>query len=146
MFTLLGNHSSLRAQNGAAFVASYETPSNVARTIFTSPGNPAPSLKATRPKQSPIAAVHPQIRVKVECEREGRKGIALLLLFFFCTKARYSLLTQPISLWSRTFLKFDQPSIRFIIVIVIDTIIIIATLPSSGLIISLYDHHHAHAH
>ncbi|XP_068714383.1 uncharacterized protein [Montipora foliosa] len=70
-----GNHSSLRAQNGAAFVASYETPSNVATTIFTSPGNPAPapSLKATRPKQSPIAAVHPQIRVKAECEREGRK-------------------------------------------------------------------------
>ena len=42
---------------------------------FTSPEVRVPSLtKATWPKQSPIAAVHPQIRVKRECEEEKAKG------------------------------------------------------------------------
>ena len=42
---------------------------------FTSPGVRVPTLtNAAWPKQSPIAAVHPQIRVKRELESEKMKG------------------------------------------------------------------------
>ena len=42
---------------------------------FTSPGVRVPTLtNAAWPKQSPIAAVHPQIRVKRELELERMKG------------------------------------------------------------------------
>lgn len=55
-------------------VSAKDPEENVIRP-FTSPGVRVPTLtNAAWPKQSPIAAVHPQIRVKRELESEKMKG------------------------------------------------------------------------
>ena len=68
--------SVLRKENEAVAITSHESSSREATSrVFASPGDPVPSvLNASWPKQSPMAAVQPQIRVKTEDEVDKRKG------------------------------------------------------------------------
>ena len=68
--------SVLGKQNEVVSVTSHESSSREATSrVFASPGDSMPSVvNATWPKQSPMAAVQPQIRVKTEDEGNKRKG------------------------------------------------------------------------
>ena len=68
--------SVLRKENEVVPVTSHESSSREATSrVFASPGDSVPAVvNATWPKQSPMAAVQPQIRVKTEDEGNKRKG------------------------------------------------------------------------
>ena len=68
--------SVLRKQNEAVSIISHESSSREATSrVFASPGDSVPAVvNASWPKQSPMAAVQPQIRVKTEDEGDKRKG------------------------------------------------------------------------
>ena len=69
-----GDQAALPSELEAVPVSAKYPEENVIRP-FTSPGVRVRTLtNAAWPKQSPIAAVHPQIRVKRELETEKMKG------------------------------------------------------------------------
>ena len=69
-----GDQAALPSELEAVPVSAKYSEENVIRP-FTSPGVLVPTLtNSAWPKQSPIAAVHPQIRVKRELEADKMKG------------------------------------------------------------------------
>ena len=70
--------SVLGKQNEIVSVTSELSLCEATSRVFASPGDCVPSIvNGTWPKQSPMAAVQPQIRVKAEDEGDKRKGETL---------------------------------------------------------------------